>query len=110
VDPLQQLKVKIAEGKKTKAGQGSMGSGITVLDILKETSSLIPESAEFLITSFQYDGNVVTIKGETDNFNTVDTIKNQLAGSKIFKNVTISSAALVKKESRVGFNLRMELI
>ncbi|MEA3470810.1 MAG: PilN domain-containing protein, partial [Thermodesulfobacteriota bacterium] len=110
VDPLQQLRVKIIEGKKSKAGQGSIGTGITVLDILKETSSLVPESAQFLITSFQYDGNLVTIKGETDNFNTVDTIKNHLAGSKMFKNVTISSAALVKKESRVGFNLRMELI
>jgi general secretion pathway protein L len=110
VDPLQQLRVKIAEGKKSKAGQGSIGTGITVLDILRETSSLVPESAQFLITSFQYDGNLVTIKGETDNFNTVDTIKNHLAGSKMFKNVTISSAALVKKESRVGFNLRMELI
>lgn len=110
VDPLQQLRVKITEGKKSKAGQGSIGTGITVLDILKETSSLVPESAQFLITSFQYDGNLVTIKGETDNFNTVDTIKNHLAGSKMFKNVTISSAALVKKESRVGFNLRMELI
>jgi len=110
VDPLQQLRVKIAEGKKSKAGQGSIGTGITVLDILKETSALVPESAQFLITSFQYDGTLVTIKGETDNFNTVDTIKNHLAESKMFKNVTISSAALVKKESRVGFNLRMELI
>ena len=110
VDPLQQLQVKIAEGKKSKAGQGSIGTGITVLDILKETSDLVPASAQFLITSFQYDGTLVTIKGETDNFNTVDTIKNHLAGSKMFKNVTISSAALVKKESRVGFNLRMELI
>jgi len=107
VDPVQQLKVKIAREQKSSAGLSGNGFGIRTLDILKDISRLIPESTEILITSFTFDGETVKIKGETDNFNSVDGIKNSLGKSASFKNVTISSASLIKKGSRVGFDLRI---
>jgi general secretion pathway protein L len=109
VDPVQQLKVRIAEARNSSSGLNGAGSGIRTLDIIKDISRLVPESTDFLITSFTFDGAAVKIKGETDNFNTVDNIKNSLGKSNYFKNVTISSASLIKKGSRVGFDLRMEL-
>ncbi len=107
VDPVQQLKVKIAGERRSSAGLNGNGFGIKTLDILKDISRLIPESTEFLITSFTFDGETVKINGETDNFNSVDGIKNSLGKSDWFKDVTISSASLIKKGSRVGFDLRM---
>ena len=107
VDPLQQLKVRIAEARNSSSGLNGHGSGITTLDIVKDISRLVPESTDFLITSFTFDGAAVKIKGETDNFNTVDNIKSSLSKSNYFKNVTISSASLIKKGTRVGVDLRM---
>jgi len=107
VDPVQQLKVKIAEARNSSLGLNEAGSGIRMLDIIKDISRLVPESTEFLITSFTFDGETVKIKGETDNFNTVDNITNSLGKSNYFKNVAISSASLIKKGSRVGFDLKL---
>ena len=107
VDPIQQLKVKIAEARNSSSGLNGAGSGIRTLDIMKDISRFIPESTDFLITSFTFDGAGVKIKGETDNFNAVDNIKNSLSKSGYFKNVMISSASLIKKGSRVGIDLRM---
>ena len=109
VDPVQQLKVRIAEARNSSSGLNGHGAGIRTLDIIKDISRLIPESTDFLITSFTFDGAAVKIKGETDNFNTVDYIKNSLGKSNYFKNVTISSATLIKKGTRVGVDLRIEL-
>jgi general secretion pathway protein L len=109
VDPVQQLKVKIEEARKSALGMSAAGSKITVLEILKDISRLVPDSVDFLITSFAFDGKALEIKGETDNFNSVDTIKKYLVTSNYFTNVNISSASIARKGSRVGFDLRMEL-
>lgn len=107
VDPIQQLKVKIAEARNSSSELNGAGSGIRTLDIMKDISRLVPKSTDFLITNFTFDGTAVKIKGETDNFNSVDNIKNSLGKSNYFKNVTISSANLIKKGSRIGVDLRM---
>ncbi|HOO90089.1 MAG TPA: pilus assembly protein PilM [Syntrophales bacterium] len=108
VDPVQQARVKVEQLRNPFTGtKNSMGTG--VLAILDDISRLIPTSVDFLITSFQYDGNTVTIKGQTDNFNTVDAIKKALDKSNILKNVKISSASLIKKENRVELDMKMDL-
>jgi len=109
VDPVQQLKVKIALAQQSSAGLNGSGFGTKILDILKDISRLVPGTTDFLITSFAFDGDTVKIKGETDNFNSVDGIKSELGKSSCFRNVTISSASLIKKGNRVGFDLKMEV-
>jgi len=106
VDPVHQLKGKIADVRKSSQGLGAAGT--SVLDTLNAISRLVPKTTDFLITSFTFDGKTVEIKAETDNFNTVDTIKTAFSKSTVFKNVKISSANLIKKGTRVGFDLRME--
>ena len=101
------MKVKIAELRKSSTGLN--GANVTTLHILKDISRLVPKSTDFLITRFTFDGKSIEIKGETDNFNTVDNIKTDLGKSNYFKNVATSSASRIKKGSRVGFNLKMEL-
>ncbi|MBN2514496.1 MAG: PilN domain-containing protein, partial [Deltaproteobacteria bacterium] len=109
VDPLQQMKVQISETRKLSMAPNRIGSGSAVLNILNDMARLVPESTDFLITSFSFDGNTVEIKGETDNFNTVDVIKNNLGNSSYFSNVKISSASLIKQRNRIGFDLKLEL-
>ncbi|MDD5723212.1 MAG: pilus assembly protein PilM [Syntrophales bacterium] len=109
VDPVQQLRIKVEELRNPPAGRENLLSGVRVLDILDDISRLLPASVDFVVTSFQYDGNTVTIKGQTDNFNTVDNIEKALGKSNIFNNVKISSASLIEKENRVGLDLKMDL-
>ncbi len=109
VDPVHQLRTEVARLRNPSTGGKPGYRGIRVLEILHDLSLLLPRSVDFLITSFQYEGETVTIKGQTDTFNTVDSITKALDKSEIFTNVKISSANLMKKENRVEVNLRMEL-
>ncbi|MCG6537113.1 MAG: PilN domain-containing protein, partial [Syntrophales bacterium LBB04] len=106
VDPLQQFKVKIAEAKKISAGMGVDGSA-TVLEIIKDISSLTPQSTELIINGFNLDSDRLVIKGTAKNFDAVDVIKRELAKSKYLRSVQIGSTSLLKQGERVEFDLRM---
>jgi general secretion pathway protein L len=109
VDPVGQLRAIIDESKKTGSGGSLLASGMTMIDILKDISRLVPAEMDFVISSFTFDGGFIEIRGETDNFNTVDAIKINLEKSPFFRSVTISSANLMKGENRVGFDLKIEI-
>jgi general secretion pathway protein L len=107
VDPVAQLRGKIAEARKLSAGIGESTTEATLLDILKEISGLAP--ADCLLTSFNLDGNAIGLKGEVANFDAVETLKKAFANSKTFKTVVIGSTGMVKQGSRVEFELKMTL-
>jgi Tfp pilus assembly PilM family ATPase/Tfp pilus assembly protein PilN len=107
VDPVIQLKGKIAEAKKLAAGMGDATSAVTALDLLKEISVLAPP--DLLVTSLTLDEDAVGIKGEARNFDAVETAKKTFANSKYVKTVTIGSTNLVKQEKGVEFDLKIIL-
>jgi hypothetical protein len=107
VDPIAQLRGKIAETRKLSAGMGEAASATTVLDLLKELVGLLP--ADLLLTSLNLDGDVIGLKGEVRNFDTVDTVKKALASSKHFKTVTVGSTSMIKQGSAVEFDLKITL-
>ncbi len=105
VDPLTQLRGKIAEARKLSAGTGDAASSPTVLDLLKELAGLAPPG--LLLTSLNLDGDVIAIKGEVRDFDAVDTIKKELANSNRFKAVTVGSTAMTKQGGAVEFDLKI---
>jgi len=107
VDPVAQLRGKIAEARKLSAGTGEATTGAMLLDIFKEISGLAP--ADCLLTSFNLDGNAIDLKGEVQNFDAVETLKKAFANSKTFKTVVIGSTGMVKQGSAVEFELKMTL-
>ena len=107
VDPVAQLKGKIAETRKLFAGVGDAASTATFLDLLKEIAELAP--ADTLLTSLTLDGSVIGLKGEAQNFDAVDTIKKALANSKYFKTVAIGSTSMIKQGSRVEYDLKISV-
>lgn len=109
VDPVQQMQTAVADIRRAAAGPDQSGYPVTVLSVLRDISRLVPESVDFLITNFTYDEQSIRIQGETDNFNTVDTIRAALDQGDAFGMVTISSANLMRQGGRVSFDLRMEL-
>ncbi len=109
VDPVQQFKVKIAETKKISAGLGGMESGATVLNILKDISTLAPPATEFLMSGFNLDGNRLVIKGTVKNFDAADVLKKELARSKYLTDLQIGATSLQKQGEKVEFDLRMTI-
>ncbi len=107
VDPVAQLRGKIAEARKLSAGMGDATTEATVLDLLKEISGFAP--ANLLLTSFSLDGDAIGLKGEARNFDAVDAFKKAFANSKYFKTVTIGSTSMMKQGSGVEFDLKVTL-
>jgi hypothetical protein len=54
------------------------------------------------------DAESMLMKGETDTFNTVDTIEKGLETSPYFKSVKITSANLDRSGKRVRFEMKLE--
>ncbi len=108
VDPVQQLRTKLAENKKTfDLYEGARN--VPVIDLLKEISGLISTSHDIVITDFSYEDIAVLIKGQAKNIDDVSAIKNELAKSKYFKDVAVGSTSLSKQDNKVDFDLRIEL-
>jgi general secretion pathway protein L len=107
VDPVVQLRARIAEAKKFAAGMGDSAAAATVLDLLREISALAPP--DLLVTSLTLDGDAVGLKGEAKNFDAVDSVKKTFSNSKYFKTVTIGSTALMKQGTGVEFDLKVVL-
>jgi hypothetical protein len=108
VDPVQQLKTKLAEDKKT-FGFYKGNSEITVLNILKEISSLISTSFDIVINNLSYENSIISIKGEAKKIDDISAVRNELLKSRYFKDVTMGSTSLAKDGGKVDFDLRIEL-
>jgi Tfp pilus assembly PilM family ATPase len=108
VDPVQQLKTKLTEDKKT-FGFYKGNTGRTVLTILKEISSLIPPSLDIVMTNLSYENSIVSMKGEAKKTEDIAAVKNELLKSRYFKDVTMGSTSLAKDGGKIDFDLRIEL-
>lgn len=108
VDPVQQMKGKINEMKKSAITLPGMNTGQKVIDLLKDISERIPKSLDVHVTNMVIDPETVRISGETDTFNTVDSVKNGLEPSDFFGIVTISSANLDRTGKRVKFEIKLQ--
>ena len=104
VDPVAQLKGKIAEARKVSAGLSETMGAPTALNLLREISQLA--TADLLVTSFSLDGNSFALKGQARNFDSLETIKKTFANSKMIRSVTIDSTNTMKQGEGVEFDLK----
>ena len=108
VNPIQQMNVKINEIKKSASLIPGVSADGKVLDLLMDISERTPESVDVHVTRIAVDPDAVLVRGETDTFNTVDTIKKGLEPSPYFSAVTISSANLDRTGKRVRFEMKLK--
>jgi Tfp pilus assembly PilM family ATPase len=107
VDPLQQLNAKIMESRKMSQSLRGILSGTSLLDILRDISTLVPQSTPFAIQGITYDNNNIVLRGDTRNFDAVDAIKKELSRSNYLSSVVISSSQTTKQGDKVEFEMHM---
>ena len=108
IDPVQQLKTKLAGNKKTLGFYEGLPE-VTTVDLLKEISGMVSPSLNIVITDLNYENGIVLMKGEAKTIDDVSTIKNEFLKSRYFKTVTMGSTSLAKDGGKVDFNLRIEV-
>lgn len=109
VDPVQQARVRVDEMRKIASLSATDGSQPGILDLLADISRRIPATLDVEVGRIVMDPEAVLLKGSTDTFNAVDTIKQGLSQSNYFREVTISSANLDRSGNRVQFEVRLQL-
>jgi type II secretory pathway component PulL len=109
VDPLQQMKVKIKEARKSAFLPSETTKYIRSIDVLNEMSKRIPDKVDVDFTRLVISHENVTVSGITDTFNSADEIKSRIEESELFKKVIITSTSKEKSGSRILFKLKVVL-
>ena len=82
---------------------------VPVVEIINEFSRRIAISTNMEVARLLFNNGRLVLSGYTDNFNNVDNIKSKIESSDLFNSVSISSAAVDKKEDRVNFKFIIEM-
>ena len=109
VDPLQQMKVKIKEAKKSALFPSETTKYIRSIDVLNEISKRIPDKVDVDFTRLVISHENVIVSGITDTFNSADEIKSRIEESELFQKVIITSTSKEKSGSRIRFKLKVIL-
>ena len=109
VDPLQQMKVKIKEAKKSALFPSETTKYIRSIDVLNEMSKRIPGKVEVDFTRLVISHENVVVSGITDTFNSADEIKRRIEESELFQKAMITSTTKEKSGNRIRFKLKVIL-
>ncbi len=107
VDPIHQMKTKIGDLKKASGAAPGINIDSKVLQILNDISERVPKTLEVDVDRMVVDQDGIQMRGTTDNFNTVDSIKTSLESSEMYRDVVIASANLDQKGKGVKFEIKM---
>ena len=107
VEPMHQMKTKIGELKDASGAAPGLNIDSTFLEILNDISNRIPADLAIQVNRMVVDQEGVQIRGTTDTFNTVDSIKKGLESSEMFSDVVIASANLDQSGDGVRFEIKM---
>jgi general secretion pathway protein L len=109
VDPLVQMQSKLREVEAPTVSMPLFTQEKRVLAILADISTRIPATISMHVSRLVIDQESARIKGTTDAFNNVDTIKKLLAKSARFSEVNIVSATKDKDKDVIRFEIKLLL-
>jgi Tfp pilus assembly PilM family ATPase len=98
-DPMKALETKAAETRALAAHLGVTGKGLSVLEILRQISSLTPESLDISLDELSIERQSVTARGHSADFVSADQLKAELSKFDGFRRVLVTD---VKTDPRRG--------
>ena len=105
-DELEHMKLKIKDlEKQNEIFRTVFGEKPSVLELLNELNTRIPESIELGITDFTLDTKSIRFVGWTDSFNSVNLIEKELNQSEVLGDAKVSNAKIGKDKNQVNFQM-----
>jgi type IV pilus assembly protein PilM len=98
-DPLKAFEAKAAETRALAAHLGVTGKGLSVLEILRQISTLTPESLDVSIDELSIERQSVVARGHSADFVSADQLKAELSKFDGFAHVLVTD---VKTDPRRG--------
>ncbi len=110
-EPYAEMKAALKTVQGPEAPTPLFATDKRVLGLLADISARIPEAVVVQVNRLAIDRESILVKGTTDTFNSVDTIKNSLSASPRYKGVQIVSATAdkEKKSGMVRFEIQLQL-
>jgi type II secretion system protein L len=108
VNPLQQMIVKLREARSDDL-TSPRGARATQIDTLRAISQSLPPTLDIHVTQLVAGAESVQINGTTGTFEAVNEAKGHLEKSGFFDMITIISANMDQRTSRVRFKLSADL-
>jgi general secretion pathway protein L len=104
-DPLRQMRAGLDETAKKI---GVLGTGTSVLDIMKAVTDGIPKEVRVSFTEFNLEGERLKLQGEASSFETMDRIKAELLKTQVFSEVVVQDTRM-GVENKVKFRMELKL-
>jgi type II secretion system protein L len=104
----QEMRVRIDEARRAGMLPAGGDGRPLMIDMLNEISNRIPGSIDVAFTRMAIGDDNVVIAGNTDTFNSVDSMKNRLEGAEMFESVSIVSSNKDKTGNRIQFRMRLK--
>lgn len=108
-DPFAEMQARVKSATGPASPPPLLQGNKRILGLLADISSRIPASLALRVNRLTIDREVMAIKGTTETFNAVETIKSVLTASPRFKSVQIVSATADKDKKNGGIRFEMQL-
>jgi type II secretory pathway component PulL len=105
VDPVRQMRLNLDEAAKKL---GVLGTGTSVLDIMRAVTDGIPKEVRVSFTEFNLDGDRLKLQGEASSFESVDKVKAELQKAPVFAEVIVQDTRM-GVENKVKFRMEIKL-
>jgi general secretion pathway protein L len=105
-DPVKVLRDKLEESKKKL---GVIGTGMSVLDIMKAVTEGIPKEVRVSFQEFLLEGDRLKLQGEASSFESVDKIKAELLKAPAFAEVQVQDTRMgVDNKVKFRFDIKLK--
>ncbi|MCI5223272.1 MAG: hypothetical protein D3924_11505 [Candidatus Electrothrix sp. AR4] len=108
-DPLMHMRSKLNEMDTVRVSMPIFSQEKRILVLLADISARIPTAIDLHVTQLIIDRDSVKIKGSTNAFNNVNTIKDVLNKSDQYADVNIVSATKGKEKVGIRFEIKLQL-
>jgi hypothetical protein len=85
-----------------------LGTGTSVLDVMKAVTEGIPKEVRVSFTEFNLDGERLKLQGEASSFESVDKVKAELQKAPVFAEVIVQDTRM-GVDNKVKFRMEIRL-
>lgn len=87
--------------------QGS--ATVSPLELLRQLSAALPEQVSLDVDEWNFDLNVIQLRGSTASFDAAETIKSTASGLNLFRDVQLKDVKTLTGGKKVAFSLQLTL-